>query len=55
MSADYSSFQLQGKIAIVTGPSQGIGRAIDLGFAQAGPHHVLAEHPALHPEALYEV
>jgi 2-deoxy-D-gluconate 3-dehydrogenase len=55
MSADYSSFQLQGKIAIVTGPSQGIGRAIALGFAQAGAHLVLAEHPALHQEALKEV
>ena len=51
MGADYSSFQLKDKIAIVTGPSQGIGRAIALGFAQAGAHLVLAEHPALHQEA----
>jgi NAD(P)-dependent dehydrogenase (short-subunit alcohol dehydrogenase family) len=45
MSADYSSFGLQDKIAIVTGASQGIGRAIALGLAQAGAHVVLAKHP----------
>ena len=33
MGADYSSFGLQDKIAIVTGASQGIGRAIALGLA----------------------
>src|ERR1043165_4438241 len=43
---DYSSFQLTDKIAIVTGPSQGIGRAIAVGLAQAGAHVVLAKHPA---------
>jgi 2-dehydro-3-deoxy-D-gluconate 5-dehydrogenase len=42
---DYSSFGLQDKIAIVTGASQGIGRAIALGLAQAGAHVVLAKHP----------
>ncbi|QHN04207.1 SDR family oxidoreductase [Granulicella sp. WH15] len=42
---DYSSFQLKDKIAIVTGASQGIGRAIALGLAQAGAHLVLAKHP----------
>jgi 2-deoxy-D-gluconate 3-dehydrogenase len=45
MAADYSSFGLQDKIAIVTGASQGIGRAIALGLAQAGAHVVLAKHP----------
>jgi 2-dehydro-3-deoxy-D-gluconate 5-dehydrogenase len=45
MSKDYSSFGLQDKIAIVTGASQGIGRAIALGLAQAGTHVVLAKHP----------
>jgi NAD(P)-dependent dehydrogenase (short-subunit alcohol dehydrogenase family) len=43
---DYSSFGLKDKIAIVTGPSQGIGRAIALGLAQAGAHLVLAKHPS---------
>ncbi len=55
MSIDYSSFQLNDKIAIVTGPSQGIGRAIALGLAKAGAHLALAEHPALHQAALQEV
>ena len=55
MSIDYSSFQLNGKIAIVTGPSQGIGRAVALGLAQAGADLVLAEHPTLNQEALQEV
>lgn len=52
---DYSSFQLQDKVAVVTGPSQGIGRAVALGLAQAGAHLVLAEHPAYHQEALAEL
>jgi 2-dehydro-3-deoxy-D-gluconate 5-dehydrogenase len=42
---DYSSFGLLDKIAVVTGASQGIGRAIALGLAQAGAHLVLAKHP----------
>jgi 2-deoxy-D-gluconate 3-dehydrogenase len=42
---DYSSFGLHDKIAIVTGASQGIGRAIALGLAQAGAHLVLAKYP----------
>lgn len=49
---DYSSFQLKDKIAIVTGPAQGIGRAIALGLAQAGCNLVLAEHPDLHKEEI---
>jgi 2-deoxy-D-gluconate 3-dehydrogenase len=52
---DYSSFQLKDKIAIVTGPSQGIGRAVAIGLAQAGSHLVLAEHPAYHQDALKEL
>ena len=44
-NADYSSFGLQDKSAIVTGASQGIGRAIALGLAQAGANLVLAKHP----------
>jgi 2-dehydro-3-deoxy-D-gluconate 5-dehydrogenase len=42
---DYSSFALKDKIAVVTGASQGIGRAIALGLAQAGAHLVLAKYP----------
>jgi NAD(P)-dependent dehydrogenase (short-subunit alcohol dehydrogenase family) len=42
---DYSSFGLKDKIAIVTGASQGIGRAIALGLAHAGAHLALAKHP----------
>jgi 2-deoxy-D-gluconate 3-dehydrogenase len=45
MCADYSSFRLKDKIAIVTGASQGIGRSIALGLARAGAHLVLAKHP----------
>jgi NAD(P)-dependent dehydrogenase (short-subunit alcohol dehydrogenase family) len=42
---NYSSFELGNKVAIVTGASQGIGRAIALGLAEAGAHLVLAKHP----------
>ena len=45
VSVDYSSFGLEDKIGIVTGASQGIGRAIALGLARAGAHLVLAKHP----------
>ncbi len=55
ISMDYSSFQLMDKVAIVTGPSQGIGRAIAIGLAQAGAHLVLAKHPEHHQEALVQV
>ena len=55
MSVDYSSFGLKDKIAIVTGGSQGIGRAIALGLAQAGCHIVLAKHPGGHHEEAQKV
>lgn len=55
MSQDYSSFGLQGKVAVVTGPSQGIGRACAIAFAQAGADLVLVEHPDFHHEALKEL
>ena len=43
---DYTSFRLKDKIAVVSGASQGIGRAIALGLAQAGAHLVLAKYPS---------
>ncbi len=52
---DYSSFGLKDKIAIVTGASQGIGRAIALGLAQAGAHLVLAKHPTGRQEEIKQV
>jgi 2-dehydro-3-deoxy-D-gluconate 5-dehydrogenase len=55
MSGDYSSFGLRDKIAIVTGASQGIGRAIALGLAQAGAHLVLAKHPTGRQDEIKEV
>src|SRR5580692_5663025 len=42
---DYSGFGLHDKVAVVTGASQGIGRAIALGLARAGAHVVLAKFP----------
>ena len=52
---DYSSFGLQDKVAIVTGASQGIGRAIAVGLAQAGAHVVLAKYPAGREAEIKEV
>ncbi|MCC7123649.1 MAG: SDR family oxidoreductase [Acidobacteria bacterium] len=45
MSVNYAGFGLDGKVAIVTGPSQGIGRAIAVGLAKAGADVVLAPRP----------
>ena len=52
---DYSSFGLKDKIAIVTGASQGIGKAIALGLAQAGAHLVLGKHPDGKNDAINQV
>jgi 2-deoxy-D-gluconate 3-dehydrogenase len=55
VSIDYSSFGLTDKVAIVTGASQGIGRAIALALANAGAHLVLAKHPEGRQDAIAAV
>jgi NAD(P)-dependent dehydrogenase (short-subunit alcohol dehydrogenase family) len=55
VSVDYSGFGLTDKIAIVTGASQGIGRAIAVGLAKAGAHLVLAKHPEGRHEKIAQV
>ncbi len=52
---DYASFGLQDKIAVVTGASQGIGRAVAVGLAQAGAHLVLAKYPDSRQDAIRAV
>jgi NAD(P)-dependent dehydrogenase (short-subunit alcohol dehydrogenase family) len=52
---DYTCFGLKDKVAIVTGASQGIGRAIALGLARAGTHLVLAKHPGPQMEEILQV
>jgi NAD(P)-dependent dehydrogenase (short-subunit alcohol dehydrogenase family) len=41
MTRDYSSFGLAGKVAVVTGASEGIGRVLAIGLAEAGAHVAL--------------
>jgi len=53
--ADYSIFGLKNKVAIVTGASQGIGRAIALGLARAGADVVLAKYPGPRMDEIREV
>jgi 2-deoxy-D-gluconate 3-dehydrogenase len=52
---DYSAFGLSDKVAVVTGASQGIGRAIAVGLAKAGAHIVLAKHPEGRREEIAQV
>jgi 2-dehydro-3-deoxy-D-gluconate 5-dehydrogenase len=49
---DYAAFGLDGQVAIVTGPSQGIGRAIAIGLAKAGADLALAPRPSHDPQAI---
>ena len=52
---DYSGFGLTDRIAVVSGASQGIGRAIAVGLANAGAHLVLAKHPEGRHEEIAQV
>ena len=47
-----SMFRLDGQVAVVTGASKGIGRAISLAFAEAGAKVVLAARTLADLEAL---
>ena len=46
MAVEYKGFGLTDQVAIVTGPSQSIGRAIAVGLAKAGAHVALAPRPS---------
>ena len=52
--ADYSSFQLADKVAIVTGPTVGIGETLAIALAEAGCHLALASRNAQALEAVAE-
>ena len=47
-------FELNEKVAIVTGGASGLGEAIALGFSQAGAHVVIADVDAVRTNALLE-
>lgn len=49
-----SMFRLEGQVAVVTGASKGIGRAISLAFAEAGAKVVLAARTLADLEAVAE-
>jgi len=51
MTATAPSFALDGKVALVTGGSRGLGRAMTLGFAAAGADVVIASRDGAACEA----
>jgi NAD(P)-dependent dehydrogenase (short-subunit alcohol dehydrogenase family) len=49
------SFRLEGKVALITGASKGLGRAMALGFAQAGADVVVSSRDVAACEAVAEL